>query len=122
MKTVLFSAIIMTLFVSLQNVAAESVTKSEKNWWGDPYPTQFDSSQLSTKLDFVSVQGNKLIDESGKQVIFRGVNIADPDKLLREGKWSEKLFKEVKAWGLTLFVYPSIQYLGKVMVKNSTLS
>ena len=106
MKTTISTAIIIFVFFSLQSLAVEPTSNKDKSWWNSPYPSQFDNTQLSKELDFISVQGNKLVDESGKQVIFRGVNIADPDKLLREGQWSENLFKEIKAWGANIVRLP----------------
>ncbi|MCF2946729.1 glycoside hydrolase family 5 protein [Paraglaciecola aquimarina] len=96
---------LFTLLVSANIFAADKKTEPE-GWWGQPYPSQFDTSQLTKQLDFISVQGNQLVDGSGQQVIFKGMNIADPDKLLREGQWSEKLFKEVKAWGANIVRLP----------------
>jgi endoglucanase len=67
---------------------------------------QFDKSKLSQKLEFVLVEGNKLINESGHQVIFKGVSIADPDKLLKQNKWSLALFTELKNWGVNIVRVP----------------
>lgn len=105
MKTSIATSCIFFILISMQGLAAQSSSDKE-SWWNSPYPVPFDSSQLSNKMDFISVKGNSLVDESGKAFIFRGVNIADPDKLLREGQWSSRIFKEVKAWGANIVRLP----------------
>jgi len=34
-------------------------------------------------LPFIRVEGNRFVDEQGRTVVFRGVSIADPDRLER---------------------------------------
>ncbi len=84
-----------------QNHGFTNTQKSVKEWWNMPYPTRFDRTKLSLaqKQGFLTVKGNKVLDEAGKPFILRGVNIADPDKLVHQNVWSEKLFAEVKKWG-----------------------
>jgi endoglucanase len=67
---------------------------------------QFDQSKLTQQQSFVRVAGKQLIDESGQQVIFKGVSIADPDKLLKQGKWSLALFTELQDWGVNIIRLP----------------
>lgn len=57
---------------------------------------RFDASQLKNKQDFIRVKGNKFVDEAGKTFIFRGVSIADPDKLVKDNQWRKGLFEELK--------------------------
>jgi endoglucanase len=54
----------------------------------------------------IKVSGNKFTDEAGNTIIFKGLNIADPDKLLKNGQWNKKLFAEVKAWGANIVRIP----------------
>lgn len=68
---------------------------------------RFDASQLKNQQDFIRVKGNKFIDEDGKTFIFRGVNIADPDKLVKENQWQKSLFDELKNnWGVNSIRLP----------------
>lgn len=76
------------------------------SWWDAPYPVPFDTGRLSAKAAFVSVKGNRFVDESGKTMIFQGVSIADPDKLSREGQWSRGLFEAIKSWGANVVRIP----------------
>lgn len=53
----------------------------------------------SKNLPALKVNGNVFTDETGNVVRVEGVSIADPDKLEREGQWSERIFKEAGDWG-----------------------
>ena len=77
--------------------AAEHSNTAE--WWTIPYPDRFDKSLLSRNQPMIRVEGNGFVDSNGESFVFRGVNIADPDKLAYEGKWEEALFEELERWG-----------------------
>lgn len=68
-------------------------------WWNVPHAQPFDATQLKRKQREIRVQGNRLVDDSGQTVILRGVNIADPDKLVKQGKWSKAHFEAAKSFG-----------------------
>jgi hypothetical protein len=59
-------------------------------WWNVPYPRPFESSGSTPKLDFLRVVGNRFVDEEGNPVVLQGVSISDPDKLLKNGRWSRR--------------------------------
>lgn len=103
-----FFARISLLFLTLSSAsfAADSSTKNAQGWWNIPYPTQFDTNALENKLAHISVKGNQFVDEAGQPVVFRGVNIADPEKLTRDGMWNEAYFQEVKNWGANVIRLP----------------
>lgn len=67
---------------------------------------RFDASKLSHKQSFIRVEGNRFVDEQGKTFIFRGVSVADPDKLAKEGQWKQSLFQELKDWGVNTIRLP----------------
>jgi len=67
---------------------------------------RFDSSLLVNKQDFIRVKGNKFIDEKGKVFVFRGVSVADPDKLVKDKQWKKSLFAELKEWGVNTIRLP----------------
>lgn len=80
--------------------AYASSAKPSQEWWNQPYPTAFDKTRLKPQ-PFIKVSGNKFIDESGDTFIFKGVNIADPDKLTQQGQWKKSLFEELtNNWGV----------------------
>ena len=93
--------------------AADAVTPSEETsdtgeapWWNIPYPSRFDATRLKNHPSFISVKGNKFVNEAGETVIFKGVNIADPDKIRREGHWDAALFDAVASWGANVVRIP----------------
>ena len=57
------------------------------------------SSCSNPDKGWVSVKGNKFIDPEGNELVFRGLCLADPVKLVREGQWNERLFAEAADWG-----------------------
>ncbi len=57
-------------------------------------------------LPLISVKGNRFVDPSGTPVLFRGLSIADPDKLVTDGVWNRDLFVAVKATGANLVRLP----------------
>ena len=106
-KAVLYSVISLALICfSSSSLAGDTAKSDAHGWWNIPYPQGFDTEQLQNKQSAISVLKNKFVDESGNTVTFRGVNIADPDKLVRDGKWSKAYFKEVKAWGANIVRLP----------------
>jgi hypothetical protein len=57
-------------------------------------------------LPRISVHGNHFVDPSGAAVLFRGLSVADPDKLQEEGRWNRELFAAVKDMGANLVRIP----------------
>jgi endoglucanase len=57
-------------------------------------------------LPRISVKGNHFVDPSGATVLFRGLSIADPDKLEEEGRWNRDLFVAAKEVGANLVRIP----------------
>ncbi|HEY7771823.1 MAG TPA: cellulase family glycosylhydrolase [Marinagarivorans sp.] len=87
-------------------LAAFAQADVAENWWQGGYPEPFDQQQLEKKQSTVTVSGNRFVDEAGNVFLFKGVNIADPDKLAREGHWNKALFEEVKRWGANTIRLP----------------
>ena len=70
--------------------------------WASAKPATV-SAQLST----ISVSGNRLVDSSGQEVIFRGVNALDPLAMHRYmGHFDNAYFAEARAWGATVIRLP----------------
>ncbi len=63
-------------------------------------------AQSNSKLPFISVEGKNFVNETGEIVIFRGVSIADPDKLQKEGQWNKELFSILKEWNVNVVRLP----------------
>lgn len=60
----------------------------------------------SVKTESLRVEGNMILNESGEQLIFHGVNFSDPDKLEKEGIWKKSHFEEAKSWGANIIRLP----------------
>lgn len=109
MKLILTTVLaVLILAASFTLQAAESdvdkvgifaTEQADAEWWTIPYPGRFDTALLSKKQSLISVKGNSFVDSEGNTFVFRGMNIADPDKLAREGQWAKPLFEEVHRWG-----------------------
>jgi endoglucanase len=59
-----------------------------------------------SEMSFISVQGNKFVDEDGNEMIFRGVSFSDPDKLEKEGQWNKRYFEAAKNWNCNVVRFP----------------
>lgn len=64
------------------------------------------SAIAQTTLKKIKVEGNKFVTEDGKAMVFRGLNVADPDNLHTKGHWNKAFFEEVKNWGANIVRFP----------------
>ena len=94
------------LAVSGSFASAGDVEPKSDDWWSVPYPEPFDASKLESTLQFIHVEGNRFVDEDGNTRTFHGVNISDPDKLEKNGRWSKAHFQVIKDWGANLVRVP----------------
>jgi len=92
MKNTITHSIVCLIFIMTSN---NSLLSSQK-WWNMPYPETFDADKLDKKLSFIHVEGNKFVDEKGNHILFRGVNISDPDKIQKNGHWNKRHFEVIK--------------------------
>ena len=60
----------------------------------------------ATKTGFIKVAKNQFVDATGKPISFRGVAIADPHKIVKDGHWNKQHFEAVKSWGFNLVRIP----------------
>jgi aryl-phospho-beta-D-glucosidase BglC (GH1 family) len=52
------------------------------------------------------VKGNKFITEKNDTILFRGLSIADPDKIEHQGQWNKDLFARIKKLGAMVVRIP----------------
>jgi endoglucanase len=76
------------------------------DWWHQAYLTRPLNSPDGKKLPHISVSGNRFVDPSGKPILFRGFNIADPDKIESQGHWNKDFFVKVKDTGANIVRIP----------------
>jgi endoglucanase len=69
-------------------------------------PAAGSSAQETEFPQWIQVKGKNFVNESGRTMIFQGVNFADPAKLARQGKWEKNHFEEAKNWGANVVRLP----------------
>jgi len=110
MKRIAASITVITLLYGLSALAqtANPATEQSKvnDWWHTVYLTKPLDSSDATKLPLISVSGNRFVDPAGKPLLLRGVNIADPDKIEKQGRWNKDFFVKVKETGATVVRIP----------------
>lgn len=78
--------------------------QGDHKWWHDNYGRRLNID--GKKLPLIQVDGNKFVDPDGNPVLFRGLSIADPDKVEMEGHWNRRYFEEARKWGANLVRIP----------------
>jgi endoglucanase len=63
-------------------------------------------SGQNNEFSRISVDGKNFVNEKGEVVVFKGLNIADPDRLVKEDQWNSELFDELAAWGANIVRLP----------------
>ena len=96
--------VVVALLTAVAPAAAQAPTAGD--WWHLPSPEPFEAESLATALDVIRVAGNRFVDEQGRTVVLRGMSIADPDKLARDGHWRKSHFEEIKRWGADIVRLP----------------
>ncbi len=106
-KYVRHSIPLIILTISLQYAQAQNTAdNNNRPWWREGYPFRFAKNPKAKMMSLISVKGNKFINAKGDTVLFRGVSIADPDKIDHEGHWNKMLFEKVKDMGVMLVRIP----------------
>jgi endoglucanase len=109
MKNIIVLSTLCLMFITISNNALSALQHDQdfsEEWWSIPYPERFNADKIEKKLSFIHVQGNKFINENGQRMLFRGVNISDPDKLKKNGRWEKKHFEIIKEWGANIVRIP----------------
>ena len=75
-------------------------------WWADRAPGSRPFTTNAKKLPQITVKGNHFVDPSGNTILFRGLSIADPDKIDGQGHWNRELFTKVKEIGTRMVRIP----------------
>ncbi|HVN05283.1 MAG TPA: cellulase family glycosylhydrolase [Bryobacteraceae bacterium] len=96
MRSVICCAVLMSASLSAQT----------HPWWNEPPAGSRPYTVNAKKMPLISVSGNKFFDPQGKTILFRGLSIADPDKLAGQGHWNKELFAKVKEMGTMVVRIP----------------
>ena len=107
------STLLLACSMAMPNLAAAEDAKNHadawqnsQGWWNATDIPAFDSKKIAKQLPLVKVVGNKFVDDQGNVVVFRGVNISDPDKLAKGGHFKRKHFEVIKSWGANVVRIP----------------
>jgi hypothetical protein len=85
-----------------------SITMAQESrpWFQDS-PVHFPTPNPKARaLPLIMVKGNKFINSKGDTILFRGLAIADPDKIERQEHWSKKYFEKVREMGALIVRIP----------------
>jgi endoglucanase len=64
------------------------------------------SQPILAQLPRISVRGNRFVGDKGDTVLFKGLSIADPDKVEKQGHWNKSFFRQVREMGTMLVRLP----------------
>ncbi len=92
-------------FVLGQGAIKKNVS-SGYDWLGRHWPSAPVWKDMADALPLIRVEGNRLVSSKGDTILFRGLSIADPDKLKQEGRWNKNLFMKAKEFGAMLVRIP----------------
>lgn len=75
-------------------------------WYEEPYRPNLPYSKDTNLLPLIQVKGNRFVNSLGDTILFRGLSIADPDKIEGQGQWNRGLFVKIKELGAMIVRIP----------------
>jgi endoglucanase len=88
------------------NAQSTNPAGNDRAWWRDrPFGRPY-AAASTNQLPLVRVQGNKFVGPGGQAILFRGLSISDPDKIVKQGHWNKGHFEKVKEMGATVVRIP----------------
>ncbi|HTF96877.1 MAG TPA: cellulase family glycosylhydrolase [Cellvibrio sp.] len=85
---------------------ADNVWENTSGWWNQTEVPAFDKTKITRQLPLITIKGNKFVNDTGKVMVFRGLNISDPDKIARDKRFTKKHFEVIKSWGANVIRVP----------------
>lgn len=73
-------------------------------WWNERFPGI--TSNADTTLPLIEVRGNRFVNSFGDTILFKGLSIADPTKIVGNGEWGKALFVRIKKLGAMIVRIP----------------
>jgi hypothetical protein len=73
-----------------------------------PGPSDYEPDVFvpAAALPPLHVDGNRIADDQGTTVVLRGIALADPDQLDRDGHWDAEHFQKAREWGAQVVRIP----------------
>ncbi len=109
MKSVIFCLLILLIAagpVSFLDAQHDPARTGYYDWEHTPDVNQPVNNPNAKKMSLIRVYKNKFVNARGDTVLFRGLAIADPDKLEQQGRWDKNLFVHVKEVGAMIVRIP----------------
>jgi endoglucanase len=103
-----------TVFLTLICLTGATITTGQSHifrtdrsdWWNEPETPGYRLKATAQDMQFIRVEGNRFVNESGETVVFKGLSISDPDKIEKDGRWSKAHFEVIKSWGANIVRIP----------------
>lgn len=106
MKNFSGSFLLFFLIVFASQSFPQAKISAYHKWWDDSFPGKQYKSKNAKLLPLIMVKGNKFVSEKNDTLLFRGLSIADPDKIEHEGQWNKELFVRIKKLGTMVVRIP----------------
>lgn len=106
LQVVLFSFLFVFPHIVFGQSAVKKNTPHGYDWLGRNRPSAPVWKDMADSLPLVRVEGNRFVNSDEDTILFRGISIADPDKLEQEGQWNKNLFVKAKEFGAMLVRIP----------------
>ncbi len=94
-----------TMLMAIPLLKAQTPAAGQ-HWWNEENRRGPLDDASATKLPRISVKGARFVDPRGDTVLFRGLAIADPDKIEAQGHWNKLLFEKIKEMGAMIVRIP----------------
>ena len=102
----IFVFIISYSFVLFPQEIINNQLTGVREWWDVYIPPVLQYTQSSDTLKQIKVDGNQFVFTDDSKAHFRGLSIADPDKIEYQDEWNKKLFEDVKNLGANIVRIP----------------
>jgi hypothetical protein len=103
----MMTAILLAMLCAFQETSAQAPAgEKAPHWWGQGMPPRPVKNPRARELPLISVRGNRFVNAKGDTVLFRGLAIADPDKIDGQGRWGKELFQKAAEMGARLIRIP----------------
>lgn len=101
-----FCLFLVTMHLHAQQGLHSNAVKPD--WWNIDRIGPYVQDSSVKPLSRITIKGKHFVDASGKPVIFEGLSIADPDKIVKDGRWGRHHFEVIKSWGVNIVRIPVI--------------
>ena len=94
----------LVLLIAITSVLTASAQPSPAADRSQPAPAPAASDDA--RLPLLSVDGNRIADDTGETVVLRGVSFSDPDRLEEAGHWNRAYFEAARTWNANVVRFP----------------